>query len=76
VLFPDVDDPAQRAFRNLMLMLGIFMLMGPGVVAYLVLQFVLPPPIAAVPAAILCALLALGVSWGAGSLYAGYNPSE
>jgi hypothetical protein len=76
VLFPDVDDPAQRAFRNLMMLLGIAILVGPGALVFIVLSVAAGPLVAALPVAGLNLALAVAVATVAGSLYAGYNPSE
>ncbi len=78
VLFPDIEDPTQRIFRGLMLMLGVVICAALGVgvligsVAFLGLS-----PILVAPVAVAINLgIAVGLSTVAGGLYAGYNPSE
>ncbi len=78
VLFPDIDDPTQRMFRGLMLMLGIAICLLPGAAILLLGTFALHlSPILVAPVAVAVNLgIALGLSSVAGNLYASYNPSE
>ncbi|HEY0868034.1 MAG TPA: putative ABC exporter domain-containing protein, partial [Fimbriimonas sp.] len=84
VLFPDVDDPTQRGFRSLMLLLGIFLLSVPSVAMFLGLTVVgiplvtgpVAPIAAALPFVLLNALLTFAVAAVTGLLYANFNPSE
>ena len=78
LLFPDVEDPTQRTFRNLMLLFGIVILCTPGLAAFFGLTALLhlSPMLAAPVAAAIDLGIALALSYASGSLYAGYNPSE
>ena len=77
VLFPDVEDPTQRSFRNLMVMLGIVIggVGGIGVFAGL-WALGLHPALAAIPAGALDLAISIVVAIVAGRLYSAYNPSE
>ncbi len=77
VLFPDVEDPTQRMFRGLMLMLGIAIVLVPGA-AMIGLAFLnhISPLVVALPVAAVNLGIALGLSALAGNFYASYNPSE
>ncbi|MCW5942546.1 MAG: hypothetical protein KIS66_09965 [Fimbriimonadaceae bacterium] len=77
LLFPDIEDPTQRGFRQLMVFVGIIVGFGPSLGAFILLMFLKTGPIfAAIPAA----LLALGVTvlatFLSGNLYRSFNPSE
>lgn len=81
ILFPDVDDPTQRGFRGLMIMLGLAIALLPvllfsGGLLFLLRSMLVGPIVAAAVGG----LTALGISALvcaiAGSLYANFNPSE
>lgn len=77
ILFPDFEDPTQRAFRGIMTLLGLVIGVGPGVaVAAAGVVAKLPVVVVAVP----FALVNLGVAFLCcllgGRLYADFNPSE
>jgi hypothetical protein len=77
ILFPDVDDPTQRGFRGLMILLAIIISGSPGVLAFASLfGFGASPIIAAIVAAALNMGILAGIATIAGSQYATYNPSE
>lgn len=80
VLFPDIDDPTQRAFRSMMNLLAVAVSIAPGILIFLVLRYVpffaLPSPLATIPAALVNVAIAFGSALVAGRLYASYNPSE
>jgi len=76
VLFPDLDDPTQRSFRGLMIMLGMVVTGGPCIGLYLVLKLLVASPLASLIASALAAGIFAGVVAIAGNLYAAYNPSE
>lgn len=77
VLFPDVEDPTQRSFRNLMTLLGIAVtgIWSVGIFGGL-WALGLSPALAAVPAAALNLGLSIVSAIVAGRLYSAYNPSE
>lgn len=77
LMFPDVDDPSQRGLRGLLQFVAIIVLLFPGV-ALAIGGFLLhlPPLLVAVPVAAANLGIAVIVSALAGTLYAGYNPSE
>ncbi|RYG37294.1 hypothetical protein EON81_07170 [bacterium] len=76
ILFPDVDDPTQRGFRGMMQMLATLITVTPGAAIFVAILATLQSPLGA----ILSIPVNLGVtallSWGAGQLYASFNPSE
>jgi hypothetical protein len=77
LLFPDVDDAAQRGFRGLMLLLGCAMtaVVPVGIaIGLTVLQ--VHPLIVAVPVIGVCLAITFGISVLAGGLYGSFNPSE
>jgi hypothetical protein len=77
VLFPDVDDPTQRGFRGLMMLLALVVTGGPCLGIYVAIDAYFGSPISA---ALVASTLAIGMTAGlatlAGNLYAAYNPSE
>ncbi len=77
LLFPDFDDPTQRSFRNLMMLLG-FAIVGSPTVAIVGIGYALKvnPILYSLPVLIVNAAIALGLSVLSGTLYATYNPSE
>ncbi|RYG19800.1 hypothetical protein EON82_21010, partial [bacterium] len=78
VLLPDMEDPTQRMFRGLMLLLGVALSVLPGgaVLGVGVGVFHLSPLFVSVPIIAINVGLSLLLSTIAGNLYAGYNPSE
>lgn len=78
ILFPDVEDAAQRGFRGLMTMLGSAIALFISAIAFGLLAFLLhlSPILAAIPAIMINLGITLGVSALAGSLYASFNPSD
>jgi hypothetical protein len=77
ILFPDVDDPTQRGFRGLMILLAILIAGSPGVIAFVTMYGIgLPALVAAIVTAALNVGITAGVATIAGSQYAAYNPSE
>jgi hypothetical protein len=81
VLFPDVDDPTQRSFRGVMIMLGLGIFLLPVMIAALGLMFIFQAqPIGVILGAALGGAIALGISFLisllSGTLYASFNPSE
>jgi len=78
VLFPDFEDPTQRMFRGLMLLLGIVLAMLPGAAVFLGLAFGfhLSPLLIALPVMAINVGLSIGMSILSGNFYASYNPSE
>ncbi|HSI72486.1 MAG TPA: putative ABC exporter domain-containing protein [Fimbriimonas sp.] len=77
ILFPDMEDAAQRSFRGLMMLLGCAIVSMPGV-AILGLLFYLKvhPLIAMLPVLAANVGITIAVAAIAGTLYAGFNPSE
>lgn len=77
LLFPDIEDPTQRGFRQLMVFVGIIVGFAPSLGVFILLSFL---KTGMVVAAIPAALLALGVTVAAtilsGGLYRSFNPSE
>jgi hypothetical protein len=75
--FPDIEDPSQRGFRQMMILLAVFIasLPGLGIFAALILTriswIVLVVVFSLINLAVSAAISAFG-----GSLYAAYNPSE
>jgi hypothetical protein len=77
VLFPDIDDASQRAFRGLMQMLGFVLFAAPPVGTFLgVYLFTRSAVLAAIPAAVFGFAIGAGAAVLGGSLYAGHNPAE
>ncbi len=78
VLFPDFEDPTQRMFRGLMLLLGIVLAMLPSAAVFLGLAigFHLSPLLIAIPVMAINVGLSIGISVLSGNFYASYNPSE
>ena len=77
VLFPDVEDPTQRAFRGLMMLLGLAICVTPGggILVLGLANGVSPLVLAPVTFAVNLGI-AIGLSALSGGLYANYNPSE
>lgn len=77
VMFPDFEDPTQRGFRGLVMLLAIGLAGGFGVLAFgLMLFFGINPILSTLPALIINAGITFGISVISGHLYAGFNPSE
>ncbi len=77
VLFPDLDDPSQKQFRGLMMMLGTVLMLVPGIATFAILWTLgLPIPLAAIVAGAICVGTGILVSYASGGIYASYNPSE
>lgn len=78
VLFPDMEDPTQRMFRGLMLLLGVALAVIPaGVVLVGGIVFLhFSPLVVALPVVAINVGIGFVVSSVAGNLYAGFNPSE
>jgi hypothetical protein len=78
VLFPDFQDPTQRVLSGIVMMLSIVICSSPGLALFIALQYLggLNSLVAAIPAAAILVAITVGLSWAAGSIYAGYNPSE
>jgi hypothetical protein len=78
VLFPDFEDPTQRMFRGLMLLLGIVLAIIPGTALFLLMAvtFHLSPLLIALPVMAINVGLSIGMSVLSGNFYASYNPSE
>lgn len=77
LLFPDVDDPAQRGFRQLMILLGLAVAISP-IVGLLVLGRFMKwhMVVAALPGAALAVGFTVVACIAAGRLYQAFNPSE
>jgi hypothetical protein len=77
ILFPDMDDAAQRSFRGLMMLLGSVIVSVPGVAVIGVLLFLrVHPLLAALPVIGINVGITIAVAAIAGGLYASFNPSE
>lgn len=78
VLFPDVEDPTQRMFRGLMLMLGVAICAVPGIAVMLAgtIALKLSPIVVGIPVVAINLGITLALSTVAGGLYANFNPSE
>ncbi len=77
LLFPDVDDPSQRGFRQLMILLGLAVAMSP-IIGLLVLGRFMKwhMVLAALPGAALAVGFTVVACIAAGRLYQDFNPSE
>lgn len=77
LLFPDLEDAAQRSFRGLMMLLGLALTLTPAIaILVAVIVFRLPVAVAIIPIWIVNGLIVLLLSHISGRLYASYNPSE
>ncbi len=76
LLFPDVQDPTQGAFRGLTQFLGAAIAVMPGFVVAVGLAALLPVPIATLGGILVNAGVAAVLLYFAARLYAAYNPSE
>ena len=81
VLFPDIDDPTQRSFRGVMIMLALGIFLLPVMITTFGVMFLLQGlAIGVVLGAALGGAIALGISFLvsllSGNLYAQFNPSE
>ena len=77
VIFPDIEDPTQRAFRGLMMLLGLALCVTPGGGLFVVAVWNGLSPLLAAPVALAINLaIAIGLSALSGGLYANYNPNE
>lgn len=77
VLFPDVDDPSQRQFRGLMMMIGTAIMALPALLIFAGLWAIHTPAwIAGAVAGAVCIGISLLASSISGGLYASFNPSE
>jgi hypothetical protein len=77
ILFPDFEDPTQRQFRGLMMLLALAILGLPPTGVFIGMWAIgLPAWLAALAGALICLGIS-GVSWVvSGKLYESYNPSE
>jgi hypothetical protein len=77
LLFPDVDDAAQRSFRAFMTMLGSLIAMTPGLALAVGLSLLkVPLLIIALPFTVVCVVLAGFAVFFAATLYGSFNPAE
>ncbi|MBS1723270.1 MAG: hypothetical protein JSS66_09995 [Armatimonadetes bacterium] len=77
VLLPDVEDPTQRSFRGLATMLGMFAGTLPPLVLFgLLIWLKLPPPVAALPTALVMVVVTWLTTALAGRVYEDFNPAE
>lgn len=77
VLFPDFDDPTQRGFRSLMQMLGVVLVLVPGIgIAIGMFMLKLNPLIVSIPVLVINGAITIALCTVAGRLYADFNPSE
>ncbi len=77
IMFPDVDDPTQRQFRSLVMMLAIIILGLPPTGAFLGLWFLgLPAWVAALVGSVVCLGVSVLSCFISGKLYEAFNPSE
>lgn len=77
MLFPDLDDPSQRQFRGLMLLLGIALFGLFPVGAFVgIAYFAGAPIVGALVSSAIALAIATGVCFVSGQLYATFNPSE
>lgn len=77
MLFPDVDDPSQRQFRGLLMMVAfvIFIAIPAGATIGLIALNVAPFPAVVVGSALALAI-SLGITVVSTPLYANFNPSD
>lgn len=77
IMFPDFEDPTQRQFRGLMMLLALAVLGLPPTAVFLGLWFVhVPVWLAALSGAMICLGVSLLACVFSGRLYETYNPSE
>ena len=77
ITFPDIDDPTQRQFRGIMMMLALVILGLPPTAAFLALwAFGVAPWIAALAGAAVCLGMSALSCFVSGRLYESFNPSE
>jgi hypothetical protein len=81
VLFPDVDDPTQRGFRGLMILLGLAIVLAPvillgGGIMFVMRSSLLGPFFGAAFGGGLALAISFLLALIAGGLYAQFNPSE
>ena len=77
-LFPDYEDPTQRGLSMIFMLVSILICSSPGLGLYFALTLLaqLPPFVSALPSAILLLAITAGLATVAGSIYAGFNPTE
>jgi hypothetical protein len=76
ILFPDVDDPTQRQFRGLMMLLAFAVTGALPAGVFIGLMFVLTPPLAALTSALICFGISAVLAVISGNLYGSFNPSD
>jgi asparagine N-glycosylation enzyme membrane subunit Stt3 len=77
IMFPDVDDPTQRQFRGLVMMLAIVIFGLPPTGAFLgIWALGMAPWTAAIAGSIICLAMSALACLVSGRLYESYNPSE
>lgn len=77
IMFPDFDDPTQRQFRGIMMLLALAILGLPATGAFLGLWALgLPVWIAAVAGAAICLAMTALATFISAKFYEGFNPSE
>ncbi|MCH8274488.1 MAG: hypothetical protein IH851_06845 [Armatimonadetes bacterium] len=77
LVFPDLSDPTQRAFRGLVQFLGTFLALTPSVLAAIVLAALgVPLPLTALVACLINLGGTAALVGMAGPVYASFNPSE
>jgi len=76
LLFPDIDDPAQRGIRGLISLLGLAIAISPGIGAMVLVGFLHWIPLGALLPAAINLAMALGLCLLGGQLYGNFNPTD
>jgi hypothetical protein len=78
VLFPDVDVATQRGLSTIFMLIAIIIGSSPGLAIFFLGRFILhlSSILTALPACAALLAMTVGMMALAGSVYAGYNPSE
>ncbi|MEM2786046.1 MAG: putative ABC exporter domain-containing protein [Candidatus Nitrosotenuis sp.] len=76
LLFPDVEDPAQRAFRGLMQFLGSLLISSPPIVVALLLGYLVNPIVGGLMGVLTAAVVFVVLIQICGKVYASFNPTE
>ncbi len=77
MIFPDLEDVSQRQFRGLMILLAIVITAAPPAIVLVgLIALRVPPYLAALAGATVCAAISFLLTSISGRLYAGFNPSE
>jgi hypothetical protein len=76
LLFPDIDDPAQRGIRGIISLLGMVMALAPGILVLVLCAFLNWLPVGSILPAAINLAISFGICMIGGQMYANFNPTD